>query len=168
MVVFQITSIIIAIVLLAIYVFLNRPQKIILADAGSTRKLTGREQRKKDSFRPFQNISLQAGKILHSRDYICVKVDGSSIEPRGIKNNSIVYVLPLNRKEHFKKQVRAEDVLLIYLPDKNVYKLRILQNYDNKKRLITYRYNEDGKKHISSKSHHPDNVRGVVKYVMET
>jgi hypothetical protein len=167
MVAFQIVSIIVAIALLGIYVLLNRPQKIILADAGSTHRLTGREQRQKDSFHPFRNISLQAGKILQSRDYICVKVDGNCMEPRGIKNNSIVYVLPLNKKEHFKKQVRAEDVLLIYLPDKNVYKLRILQNYDNKKQLITYRYDENGKKYISSRSHHPDNVRGVVKYVME-
>ncbi len=88
------------------------------------------------------------------------------MEPRGIKDKSIVFVQPLSKKENFKKQVKAEDVLLIYLHDKGVFKLRILQNYDNEKQLITYRYKDDGTKHLSSRNHNPDDVKGVVKYVI--
>jgi len=157
---------IIAILLLVAYFILNHPQKIIVADAGPTQELTDKEQRKNDILRPYQSIKLQSGTIINSRDYIRVKVDGHCMEPRGINDKSQVLVLPLNNKESFKKQVRQGDVLLIYLHDKKVYKLRILENYDNERQLITYRY-ENGQKHRSQRNHNPNDVIGVVKYILE-
>lgn len=163
----QICLSLVAIMLLIVYVLLNRPQKVIVADAGPTRELTAKEQRKHDSYSHYTTIRLQSGKSLQSRDYICVKVDGKCMEPRGIKDESTVYVFPINKAENFKKQVRLEDVLLIYLKDKRVYKLRILQNYDNERQLITYRYSNNGEKHLSSRTHKPEDVVGVVKYIKE-
>ncbi len=163
----QICLPIVAILLLVVYVLLNRPQKIIVADAGPTRELTAKEQRKNDSYAHYSTIKLQPDKTLQTRDYIMVKVDGKCMEPRGIKDKCIVYVKPLDKNIYFKKQVKLEDVLLIYLHDKGVYKLRILQNYDNEKQLITYRYMNNGEKHISSRTHNPNDVVGVVKYIKE-
>lgn len=162
----QIILSIIAILLLIAYFLLNRPQKVIVADAGPTKKLTDKEQRANDELRPYQFIRLGSGKNINSRDYMRVKVDGHCMEPRGIKDGCQVLVLPRNKNEQFKKQVKLGDILLIYLHDKKVYKLRILENYDNEKQLITFRY-ENGQKHRSQRNHNPDDVLGVVKYILE-
>ena len=157
-----------AITLLGIYTYLSRPQKVIVADAGPTRELTCEEQKGKSFYLPYQIIKTQQGMILNTHDYLRVKVDGKCMEPRGILDKSQILVEPLTKKqkEYFKKHVRLEDVLLIHLKDKDVYKLRILQNYDNEKELITYRYLSNGEKHRSSRNHRPEDIVGIVRYII--
>ena len=165
---FLVFLVILAIFLLILYAFINRPQKIIVADAGPTQSLTSKEQKAKTQYLPYQIISTSHGKIIDTHKYYRVLVDGKCMEPRGIKDKSQILVEPLTKeqKKYFRKYVKLENVLLIYLKDKDVYKLRILQNYDSLEQLITYRYLSNGEKHRSSRNHRPEDVVGIVKYVM--
>lgn len=157
-----------AIILLLLYALLNRPQRIIIADAGPTRELTGKEQNAKKTYTPYQIIYTPHGNLINTRHYLRIKVDGKCMEPRGILDKSQILVEPLTetQRTYFKKYVRLEDVVLIHLKDKDVYKLRILQNYDNEKELITYRYLSNGEKHRSSRNHRPEDVVGIVRYII--
>ena len=151
--------------LIALYIFINRPQRVIVADAGPTRKLTAKEQKRK-SFFTFSQSALCSNKgVMNTRNFIRVYVDGTCMEPRGIKDGAQVLVKPLDKKLDFNAQVKEEDVLLIHLHDKKVYRLRILQDTTDINSLVTYRY-KDGVKHNSSRNHKHDDVVGVVKYII--
>ena len=154
------------ILLLCMYVFLFYPQRVYVADAGPTKELTAWQQLIKNYLMPYQYVQIAKGVYVNSRDYIRVLVDGKCMGPKGIKDKSQVLVEPLHKDEDFKSQVNLEDVLLIRLPDKKVYKLRILQEYTSDNKLVTYRY-EKGEKHMSSRTHSTDDVIGVVRYAVQ-
>ena len=165
---FSVIIVVFEILLFSLYVVVNRMQKVFTADAGPTHTLTSKEQKSRTIYLPYQTICTSHGKQINTRNYLRVKVDGKCMEPKGISDKSQILVEPLteNQRTYFKKYVRLEDVLLIHLKDKDVYKLRILQNYDNEKELITYRYLSSGEKHRSSRNHKPEDVVGVVRYII--
>lgn len=142
-----------------------KQQQVIVADAGPTLELTAQEQEEKSFSVNYRVSKMPNGDIVDTRDYIRVYVDGGCMENRGIPNKSQVLVYPLNNDVDFKKQVKIGDVLLIRLHDKGVHKLRILKNYDDPNQLITYRY-ENGHEHQSKRNHNPNDVMGVVKYIV--
>ena len=169
---FSILLVILSLFLLSVYAFINRPQKVIVADAQLTYSSTSKEQKEKITYLPYQNLCTPQGKVIYTLNYIRVLVNGTCMAPRGIMNGRqiLVELLKEEQKLYFKKYVKTEDVLLIHLKDKDVYKLRILQNYEkndkNDDELITYRYLPNGDKHRSSRNHRPADVVGVVRYVL--
>lgn len=157
---------IISIALLGIYAYLMRPQKIIVAEAGPTVQVTHNYQESKRFNVPYEKIKLDNGETIDTRDFIRVYVDGKCMKSRRIKNGSQVLVEKIKNEEEFEKKVNPNDILLIYLKDKKIYKLRIFEKEKNEKELITYRYMNNSK-HPSSKPHKKEDVVGVVKYIID-
>lgn len=151
--------------LILVYLRLCYPQRVLVADAGPTKELTFWGQLVKNSFMPYQYARMSDDNIINTREYIRVLVDGKCMEPRGIMDKTHVLVQRIEKDIPFQQQIKIGDVLLIRLHDKWVYKLRILQNYDDVNELITYRY-QNGEKHQSSRNHNHKDVIGVVKYLI--
>lgn len=70
----------------------------------------------------------------------------------------------IDRKKNLRDQIKVDDVLLIYLADKNSYKIRKVKGFINDTTLDTYSYNPDRTEHKSSKPHVAESIMGVVKY----
>ena len=114
----------------------------------------------------YMNSIRKQGSIL-PLEYQRVIVHGHCMEPRGIMDCSQLWVKSINREKDFSLQVKHDDILLIYLSDKNIYKLRIFDKYLDNDRLLTYRYNPKTKERVdSSIPHKRESVVGVVKYAV--
>ena len=153
---------IIVLIILNLY---NRYQRVYVADAGPTKELTALGQIVKNFFMPYQNARLEDGSLVNTHEFIRVLVDGKCMEPRGIMDKSHVLVQRIMCDKDFKEQVNIGDVLLLRLHDKKVYKLRILNNFDDINQLETYRY-QNGRPHRSSRNHNPKDVIGIVRYIV--
>ena len=73
-------------------------------------------------------------------------------------------VEPINKRKRLDKQINDRDVLLIYVEDKDLYKIREFEGFNKDGSLATFYYEDDGAKHISSKPHTQESVCGVVGY----
>ena len=100
-------------------------------------------------------------------EYRRVIVHGHCMEPRGIMDCSQLWVKSINQDKEFSLQVKHDDILLIYLADKDIYKLRVFDKYLDDNRLLTYRFNPKTCERVdSSVPHSRDSVIGVVKYAV--
>ena len=82
---------------------------------------------------------------------------------RGIPNGAQLLVEPIKNEEEFKQKVHPHDILMIYITDKKIYKIRELNHIEGKE-AFTFCYNPDGSIHNSSRTHKIDSVKGVVRY----
>lgn len=162
--------------LLSIFVFLIdiwimrrvKKEQVIVAEAGKISEM-------RKAYQPYVymnpiSISMFNKKGLKKAipaDLQRVIVHGHCMEPRGIMDCSQLYVQNIANDKDFSLQVKHDDILLIYLPDKNIYKLRVFDKYLDQDLLLTYRYNpQTGDRIDSSKPHNRKNVVGVVKFTL--
>lgn len=153
-------------VALASMSLLNRRERVVIAEAGATGSIVNRPKDK--NFVHMRPIVLKnnEGKVIDKTNLIRVLVDGKCMEKKGIMDGSQLYAEKYISSAKFSKQVEQGDVLLIYLQDKNIYKLRIFDKKEDGK-LFTYRYDiETGERRNSSKPHTINSVVGVVKYIL--
>lgn len=143
---------------------MRKRERVIVAEAGKISDMS-------DTYQPYVfmnsvNINMRERHgIAIPLDYQRVFVHGHCMEPRGIRDCSQLLVKSIDVNKDFSLQVKHDDILLIYLPDKNIYKLRVFDKYLDDNNLITYRYNPQTKARIdSSLPHKRENVVGVVKY----
>lgn len=110
-------------------------------------------------------IKLPNGKYANTHSYHRIRIIGGCLEMVGIHKNEewLADKVTLSDKESVPDTLSKGDVLLIYLNDKGIYKIRCFESLDGDGNLITYSYPE-GKRHVSSKPHSPSSVLGVVKY----
>ena len=109
-------------------------------------------------------IKLMNGHYINTRDYIRIRVHGDCMRPRNIQNGEEWLVEPINKRKRLGKQINDRDVLLIYVEDKDLYKIREFEGFNKDGSLATFYYEDDGAKHISSKPHTQESVCGVVGY----
>ena len=141
-----------------------RKETVIVAEAGKVSDMT-------EDYQPYVYMNpirmqnrRQKSSILPP-DYQRVIVHGHCMEPRGIMDCSQVIVKNINHDKDFSLQVKHGDILLIYLEDKDIYKLRVFDKYIEKDQLLTYRFNpKTGERIDSSIPHKRDSVIGVVEY----
>lgn len=115
---------------------------------------------KKESF----VIQLPNKSYASTRSFYRIFIIGECMEKIGINQNEEWLASKLNKRKKVTEQITPGDVLLIYLKDKNIYKIRRFDHLNEKGFLETYSYNPDGSVHMSSKPHDPMSVMGVVKY----
>lgn len=106
-------------------------------------------------------LKLKSGKTVHSSDYIRIKVFGCNLTPRGILNGEEWLVKPFFNDTDTDTLIKG-DVVLLYIPDKHIYKIRVFDRLENES-VYTYSY-KNGSRHESSRPHKMDMIRGIVKY----
>lgn len=111
-------------------------------------------------------IRLTDGRYINTRDYIRIMVYGGCMRPRNILNGEEWLVEPIDKRKPLREQIKERDVLLIYLSDKNLYKIREFKDFNGNGLLNTFYYEENGTEHASSHPHTPESVRGVVRYAI--
>ena len=111
-------------------------------------------------------IKLNNGSYINSHDFIRIIISGDCMVPRKILSGEEWLVKPIKKGTQIVEQISPHDILLIYLRDKNVYKIREFKQINANAPLMldTFYYNSDGTIHPSSKPHSVNSVIGVVKY----
>ena len=111
-------------------------------------------------------IRLTDGRYINTRDYIRIMVYGGCMRPRNILNGEEWLVERINKLKPLEKQIRERDVLLIYVADKNLYKIREFKKFNEDGSLATFYYEDNGTEHPSSRPHTRESVCGVVRYAI--
>lgn len=111
-------------------------------------------------------IRLTDGRYINTRDYIRIMVYGGCMRPRNILNGEEWLVEPIDKRKPLREQIKERDVLLIYVADKNLYKIREFEGFNEDDSLATFYYEDNGAKHPSSKPHTCKSVCGVVRYAI--
>lgn len=106
------------------------------------------------------------GNEIMSSDYIRILVQGNCMSPRGINSGESWLVEPIHSDKGIDTQVKKGDVLLVYLEDKNMYKIREFKDFADKEHtsLQTFWYNGDKGHKDSTRPHSLSSVKGVVRY----
>lgn len=115
---------------------------------------------------PSRLVRLKDGRYVNTRDYIRIIVKGNCMRPRNIQDGEEWLVERINKWKPLDRQIKQRDVLLIYLADKNLYKIREFKDFNGNGLLNTFYYEENGTEHASSHPHTPESVRGVVRYAI--
>lgn len=117
---------------------------------------------KKQSFVVPKTLYKIDGAVIDSSQYIRLIVKGNCMSPRGIVDGTQLLALKVSKKD-LQSKLRQNDIVLIYLKDSDIYKIRIFDKYDDSGNLITYYY-KNGEKHNSSKPHSQQDIQGIVKF----
>lgn len=96
--------------------------------------------------------------------FIRTIVYGDCMKPKKLNNNDNVLVAKINNRKDILSQIEIGNVLLLYIPEKNLYKFRELDRIGEDGLLYTIYYDSEGKPVSSSKPHTQDMVLGVAKY----
>lgn len=111
-------------------------------------------------------VRLSSGKYINTHNYIRIVIHGNCMTPRNIFNGEEWLVEPVNPSREIESQLKIQDVLLLYIEDKNSYIIRELVDFDINGSLKTKRYNEDKSNHPSKRNHRIEQVKGVVRYAI--
>lgn len=140
----------------------SQTQEIILAEAGPTKctdVVCGIEKIKA----PTKTIKLPNGLYKNSTDFLRIKINGNCMHKRNICFGEEWLVEPINHSLGMKEQLQESDVLLIYIEDKKIYKIRELSKFLEKDMMETIYYDGEIRK-VSSLPHSYNSVVGIVKY----
>lgn len=140
--------------------------KVIPIEAGSTKNITSESLNKFVSSSRSMIIRLNSGEYIHSKDYIRIRIFGSCMKPRNIIKGEEWLVKPIDKNKDVWNQIKPEDVLLIHIKDKDIYKIREYVSPADDENLNTIWYEADGGKHRSSRPHSIESIVGVVKYAI--
>jgi len=155
------------IVLCSLYIttsFYNKNRdKVIFVETGSVANVDEAELKIKRSVPP-KIFRLPDGTYASSHKFIRIIVKGSCMSKKGICSGEEWLVEAVNRHEKLENQIRPGNVLLIYLEDKGIYKIREFKSFTAREELMTLYYDKDGLEHLSSKPHSVKSVVGIVKY----
>lgn len=114
---------------------------------------------------PVKIIQLPNCKLSDSRNYVRIRIRGNCMEPRGILNGEQWLVSRINHEKTASETIKKGDVVLIYLKDKDLYKIREVKDILPDNRLDTIWY-DNGVEHKSSKPHLYSDTIGIVKYAI--
>lgn len=138
-------------------------ETVIAVEAGSTAKASPKWINSKSFKAPRCQYKIN-GEVIDSSLYMRLIVEGNCMIPRGIASGDQLLALKVNDIEELKKELHQDNIVLIYLEDVNLYKIRIFDKFDGNN-LLTY-YFENGKRKNSSKPHSASSIKGIVKYAL--
>lgn len=137
---------------------------VIATEAGPLNAGCTKFLRTSDSKERALIIKLKDGRYINTSDYLRLRISGTCMTPRNILNGEEWLAKPYDGES---SAINPGDVLLIYIKDKNMYKIREVERVlDDKQEVETFYYNPDGSKQFSSRWHRLADVRGVVKYAI--
>ena len=145
---------------------INAPERIECVDAGPVASVDSQALHSRVKFEPMGIFRTEDGKLLTSADYQRITVSGNCMVPRGILSGQDLLVEKI--KDGRDLSLKEGDILLIHVPDKNLYKIRAYEEKtdENPNVYKTYYYDEAGEKKYSSKPHKKDYIQGVVRYIL--
>ncbi|MCM1522741.1 MAG: hypothetical protein NC039_08845 [Muribaculaceae bacterium] len=111
-------------------------------------------------------VRLESGRYVNTHDYIRVCIHGECMTPRNILNGEEWLVEPIRQEAELRSQLKERDVLLIYIQEKGLYKIRELEAFNPDGSLKTIYYGPDRVKRNSSRAHQASQVMGVVRYAI--
>lgn len=100
-----------------------------------------------------ENIDLSGSK------YIRLSVVGKGLEERDIKDGVQVLALKLDKKE-IKEYLKPKDIILIYVKEIKLYKIRIFKSYEDDL-AVTYLYKDKDKIY---ENYPVSSIKGIIKY----
>lgn len=159
--------ILIFMVVASLYGFLcykrGNAETVIAVEAGSTGKVSPKWINSKSFKTPRCQYKIN-GEIIDSSLYMRLVVEGNCMMPRGIANGDQLLALKVSNAEEVKKELQHDCIVLIYLEDINLYKIRVFDKLEGDN-LVTYYY-DNGKRKNSSKPHSINSIKGIVKYAI--
>ena len=140
----------------------SKDQQVLMIEAGPTD--CANEACLQDHYTtPIKTIELPNGEFKSSRDFIRIKISGNCMQKRNIFYGEEWLVKPINHTKPVQEQLNPTDILLIYIKDKNIYKIRELAGFLGNNMLETIYYKGD-EVVTSSSPHSYDSILGIVKY----
>lgn len=153
---------------MALYAYVNicvgKREYVQCVDAGPTEGITAEMLKEKSFYDENRIVRDQNNKIVDTHKMIRVIVQGRCMEPKGIYTNDQLLVKKIDRNKPLEEQIKEDDILLIYLADNGIHKIRIFEGYEKDGRLKTYHYTDDGNKRKSKYPHKRNSVLGKVVY----
>ena len=145
---------------------INAPERIECVDAGPVASVDPQDLHSRVKFEPMGIFRTEDGKLLTSADYQRITVSGNCMGPKGIRSGQDLLVEKIKGGRDL--SLKKGDILLIHVPDKDIYKIRAYEKKTDKDPNVyeTYYYDEARKKVLSSKPHKKDYVQGVVRYIL--
>lgn len=138
-------------------------ETVIAVEAGSTGKVSPRWINSKSFKAPRCQYKVN-GETIDSSMYMRLVVEGNCMTPRNIFNGDQLLALKVNSIEELRRELQPNNIVLIYLNDIDLYKIRIFDSFDGDD-LLTYYY-ENGKRKDSSRPHSIHSIKGIVKYAI--
>ncbi len=163
MILYLVLTFAIAIVVLLLFnSLINRAECIECVDAGPSKEVNINELNKGCRVAPMGVFRTPDNKVVTSSQFRRVSVKGNCMKPRGIHSGQELLV----EKMRDDLSVHPNDILLIYLDDKKIFKLRVLESITPEGDYNTYYFDDEGKTKASTKPHKPESVKGVVRYII--
>ena len=106
------------------------------------------------------------GKPIDTKLYQRVMVKGNCLKPLGIEDGAQLLVRKFNNDNDEKNRIKKGDILMIYLKSKDIYKVRVFDDFLEGGLIRTHRYADNGDVIYSSRPHELSSVEGVVKYMI--
>ena len=158
--------IIVFIAVLAFYAYANMKLKrdyVICVEAGDSEEANPQELRNASHYTPHRIIRDKNGRIVNTSKMLRIKVSGNCMKPYGIESGDELLVKKISKDKVLDDYIQQNDILLIYLSDKRMYKIRAFDRFENGS-LKTYRFLDNGERKDSRKLHSRESVVGVVEY----
>lgn len=135
-------------------------------EAGGLHEATQEEQKQLSYYAPHRMTKDSKGRIIDEKNTMKIIVKGKCMEPLKINSGDILFVKKFGKNEDLSNELHQGDVLLIYLSDKKIYKIRAFDSYEDSEKSIlkTYRYDNNGNRQDSSKPHNRKDIIGRVEY----
>lgn len=138
-------------------------ETVTAVEAGSTGKVSPKWINSKSFKAPRCQYKIN-GEIIDSSMYMRLVVEGNCMMPRGIANGTQLLALKINSSEELRRELHPDNIVLIYLEDIKLYKIRVFDRLEGDD-LITYYYENNERKN-SSKPHSIHSIKGIVKYAI--
>ena len=154
------------VIVLGFYAYSNlrlRKDYILTADSEPSKNLTPDEAKKLSYYRKHKIYKDTEGGTIDPKDMIHIFVSGSSLSPCNIESGDELIVMKTDDSIPLIKQIKENDILLLYLDDIHIHKLRRFSSFEGEN-LITYYYDSEGHQRMSPIPYKPESVLGVAKY----
>lgn len=138
-------------------------EEVTAVEAGATAKVSPEWINSKSFKAPRCRYKVNE-EVLDNSLYMRLIVEGNCMMPRGIASGDQLLALKVNDIKDLKKELRSGNIVLIYLEDINLYKIRIFDKFEGNN-LITYYY-ENGERKNSSRPHSASSIKGIIKYAI--
>lgn len=110
-------------------------------------------------------VKLPNGYYANTHKFHRLKVNGNCMSPVNINDQEEWLAEKFNNNKSLCSQIKKGDVVLIYRKDKDDYKIRRVETIDaERNELVTYWYQDNGEKKVSSKNHGKDLIMGILRY----
>lgn len=153
------------IIVLALYAYSSIQGRDVVkgVEAGPIDKYDAELIRRRSFVASPLKICDENGNPLSTKGMIRVVVCGNCMKPKGISDNTQLLVERIEQAA-LKSKLKKDDIVMIHLNDKKIDKIRVFDHFDDHDQLVTYCFDDMGKRVKSSHPHSQNSVVGVVRY----